>query len=459
MRRFIITCVFLVFLAACGPPPAFRAMHAAFNAGKWADVTEKYADMGRPRKLDGVSYARIAESAAAIYEQSRSPAYLELALECYDLATAGDPSLADEHCFAKGLLLAYANEVKGAVAAYREVLRINPRHVPAAVQLVYLLRQAKHPAEAISAGQSLLKASKPVSPMLLAGLFDLSQAYLESKRPDEALQVLRHAGAIGPGEWEPDLLYAVAMVYEAQGQKVRACAAMRKAMAALPQNSDRRATFEACLRRLGPPPPPPPVVQAPSAPPPSTQPSGVAASISPLPAPPAMSQPAPSVVSAARAPAQPPVVSVPSPPTESPASQPAPPEISASPPQSPPAAVAVSPPTPPPPASRPAPATASAPSPPEDTIARAEALTAQAATLADHNEDKDAIRLLAKAVQLAPALPAPSAQLAVLYYKTGERAAAVRTLENALQHNPDNEILRKMLQRIHESSADGQDRK
>lgn len=109
VRCCICCSIILGAIAGCGSPEALREMHAAFNRGQWAAVTEKYADLGRPRDLDGISYARVATAAAEVYRQSQSPAYLEMAIDCYALAAARDRSLADRHHFARGEILLLAN--------------------------------------------------------------------------------------------------------------------------------------------------------------------------------------------------------------------------------------------------------------------------------------------------------------------------------------------------------------
>jgi tetratricopeptide (TPR) repeat protein len=232
-------------IAGCGPPDALREMHVAYNTGKWAVVTEKFADMGRPQTLDAVSYARIAEAAGRVYAESKSPAYRDLAIQCYDLA-----ALADEYLCEKGDLLLRAAEGNQALTAYRDALHVNPRNAPAVVQAARLLLDSGRPAEAAGMGRGLLAAGAPVDGMLLYGLLVVARAEAVQKHGDAALKILRHARVTGPAACEPDILYALAECHDAMGENGPARSALRRALALLPDDPKRRGPFEKYLERL-----------------------------------------------------------------------------------------------------------------------------------------------------------------------------------------------------------------
>jgi len=374
-----------LLIAGCGPPEALREMHIAYNTRKWAVVTEKFADMGRPRTLDAVSYARIAEAAGHVYGESKSPAYRDLAIQCYDLAAAKDPTLADEYLLEKADLLLRAAEPNQALTVYRDALQINSRNVPAAVQVARLLLDAGRPAEAAGMGQGLLAAGAPVDGMLLHGFLVVARAEAAQKHHDAALKILRHARVTGPPAWEPDILYAMAECYDGMGENGPARSALRRALTLLPDDPKRRGVFEQYLERLE------------------------GASKSTASTPPTVPPPADT------------------PPTTSTSIEP----------------------TVPPPADSPG----ARPPRQDDATARATGMVARAITLADEGKVDEAIRLLEEAVQLAPKLPAPAAQLAALQVRAGDVAGARRTLEAAVQNMPDNEILRQMLERLKAEDA------
>jgi len=112
------------------------------------------------------------------------------------------------------------------------------------------------------------------------------------------------------------------------------------------------------------------------------------------------------------------------------------------PPQEPPGPTTEQPaaPPPPPPAS-------------DSPEAKAAELAAKASALAAENKIEEAVKLLEEAVGLAPKLPAPSAQLANLYVRQGRYAKAVEVLEAAVRHNPDNVILKQMLDKLRSALA------
>ncbi len=386
MRGFACCLIILGGIVGCGPPDALREMHAAFNQGQWAAVTEKFADLGRPRDLDGVSYARVGVAATEVYVKSKSPAYLDLAIECFQLAADRDRSLADGHHFARGELLLYGNRKDEAIAAYRDALAVNPRHVAAAWRAVILLVEAKRAADASQAARGLLAVRRPVNQQLLQGLSALAAAEASQGRHDAAIKVLRHAASIGPSTWGPDILYALACCYQAQNENGPARMAMRKALAALPEGDPRQPGFEKYLEDLelasrkmtGGPTPEPATGSGPADTPRPEEPPG-----------PTTEQPAPA---------------------------------------------------PPPPAN-------------DSPEAKAAELAAKASALAAENKIEEAIKLLEEAVGLAPKLPAPSAQLANLYVRQGRYAKAIEVLEAAIRHNPDNVILKQMLDKLRSALA------
>ncbi|MDM8008788.1 MAG: tetratricopeptide repeat protein [Phycisphaerae bacterium] len=386
MRCCVCCLIILGGIVGCGPPDALREMHAAFNQGQWAAVTEKFADLGRPRDLDGVSYARVGVAATEVYVKSKSPAYLDLAIDSFQLAADRDRSLADGHHFARGELLLYANRKDEAIAAYLDALAVNPRHVPAAWRAVVLLVEAKRAAETAQAARGLLAVRRPVNQQLLQGLSALAAAEASQGRHDAAIQVLRHAASIGPSTWGPDIFCSLAGCYQAQNENGLARMAMRKALAALPEGDPRRPRFDKYLEDL----------------------ERASRAVAGGPTPESTTDTGPRVA--------PPLQE----PPDSAPEQPAPP--------------------PPPPAS-------------DSPEAKAAELAAKASALAAENKIEEAIKLLEEAIGLAPKLPAPSAQLANLYVKQGRYAKAVEVLEAAIRHNPDNVILKQMLDKLRSALA------
>ncbi|HPD31613.1 MAG TPA: tetratricopeptide repeat protein [Phycisphaerae bacterium] len=386
MRR--VTCCLIILggIVGCGPPEALREMHAAFNQGQWAAVTEKFADLGRPRDLNGVSYARVGIAATEVYVKSKSPAYLDLAIDCYQLAADRDRSLADGHHFARGELLLYANRKDEAIAAYLDALAVNARHVGAAWRAAVLLTEAKRAADASRAARGLLAVRRPVNQQLLQGLSALASAEASLGRHDAAIKVLRHAASIGPSTWGPDILYALACCYQAQNENGPARMAMRRALAALPEGDSRRPRFDKYLEDL--------------------ERASRTATREPA--------PEPTIDTGPR------VAPPPQEPADSAPEQPAP---------------------------APPPLRGHSPE------ARAVELAAKASVLAAENKVEEAISLLEEAVGLAPRLPAPPAQLANLYVKQGRYAKAVEVLETAIGHNPDNVILKQMLDKLRSALA------
>jgi tetratricopeptide (TPR) repeat protein len=250
MRHYVGFALSALFVTGCGPPKALHEMHIAYNTGRWAAVTEKFADMGRPRTLDAVAYARVAHAAGQVYTESKSPAYRNLALECYDLAAAKDPVMADEYCAAKGDLLFFSAEAEPALASYRSALQINPRHAHAAVQATRLLLDSGRTAEAVIAAQGLLAPGAPMNAMLLDGLIFMARAEAAQKHRDAALKILQYVGTVGPAEWEPGILYALAECNDAAGENGPARSALRKALTRLPQDAPHRPQFEKYLEQL-----------------------------------------------------------------------------------------------------------------------------------------------------------------------------------------------------------------
>lgn len=274
------------------------------------------------------------------------------------------------------------------MAAYLDALAVNPRHVDAAVRAAAMLIGAQRAADATQAARGLLSVRGPVNPALLEGLNALAFAEAMQGRHDAAVNVLRHAAAIGPSAWGPNLLYALAGCYEARNENGPARMTMRQALTLLPEGDPRRPQFDRYLEALE--------LASRTA-------AGGAAPGHPtglglLPPPPAGDSP------------------------DSAASKPA-----TAPPPSPPAGNPVE--------------------------TRATELAAKAAVLAGEGKVEEAIALLKEAVQLAPKLPAPSAQLAALHVRQRKYAEAVAVLETAIRHNPDNVVLKQMLEKLRNALA------
>lgn len=184
-------------------------------------------------------------AAAVLIEEGRAEA--GVALLTAPAPAGGKPETDPRGPFWRGRAaeLAAPADVNGAVRAYEEALKLDPRYVPATLQLAALLMQSKRPAEALGVLRRAEGAGSPAAALQVA----LGQALLTSGDLERAKKTFRDVLVKAPRNSQARI--GLAAVLEAAGNTAAARGELEALFAQSPDTPGVRPRLAEVLVKLG----------------------------------------------------------------------------------------------------------------------------------------------------------------------------------------------------------------
>ncbi len=167
-----------------------------------------------------------------------------IAISYFKRAVQAQPAIAGHH-YNQGYALQTGGDIVGAIAAYQQVLSLEPQHLAACYNLATLHLGIGNPAAAIEHYQTVLQ----LQPDSVAAQTNLGSAYLDLGMLDLATACYQKALSFNPDQSKA--LYNLGLIYQTQGNLNEAIACYQKLLSLEPNDSDTLIQLGSAYLSLG----------------------------------------------------------------------------------------------------------------------------------------------------------------------------------------------------------------